>query len=1015
MQFRQLFLAATAIFLLLGWNALSHISVDVLPEFNPPIVEIQAEALGLSAAEVEDLVTINLEEILAGTSWLKTIRSKSVPGLSSILLIFEPGTDLMRARQMVQERLTMAYALPNVSKPPVMLQPLSATSRTAIIGLTSDSLSLIDMSVIARWTVVPKLLGVPGVANVTIWGQRARQLQVQVEPQRLNANGVTLEQVIASAGNSLWTSPLSYIEASTSGTGGWIDTPNQRLGIQHVQPITTPSDLARVVVEGTTLQLGDVAQVVEAHPLLIGDAVVRNGAGLLLVVERFPNASAVEVMRGVDRALTELKPGMPGIKSDSTLFRATSYIESALANLRTALAIGGVLLILVLCVAFRPSPAALIAIAAIGLAPLPAVLIHDFRGEALNTMVVTGLAIALIPLIDDAITTIASVGSDKLAPATSSRAGPMIATWTEIRRPAIYATLVAALIVFPLFLLKEPSAGFYIPLAVSFLSTLAASAVVAVTSIPPLVESWLSKRPAGGARWLKRPYEVMLTRAMNFPRAAFLSIAVAAAIIVTSVSVAGWGLLPSFKERDLQVTWEAPPGTSHPEMRRMMLQQSRELSALPGIRSVAGHIGRAITGDQVVGMEFGQLWVGIDHKADYESAVAAIHAAVRGFPGLRQSVQSYLNYKVSYVLPEPAKPIVVRIEGTDRRILQQQAERIAKRLSKIDGVTDVQVDKTVEAPEVTIEVNLDAAARFGLKPGDVRRAAATVFAGLEVGNLFEQQKVFDVVVQGSEETRKSLGGLRDLLIDRPKGGQVRLSDVADVRIVGTPRSIEREGISRHIDVTARAPGRRLHSVLERVDDDLSEMTFPLEYHPELLDDFEQQSGAKAQLVIAAAAAIVLIFLLLQAYFQSWSLALAFFLAFLAAMSGGVLAAIATSGDLLLGSLAGLLAILTLAVRHGLLLASRCEAIARDGRQSDLRETILHAARQRAYPVAISLLAIAAVCLPIVVLGDVAGLEILYPMGIAVLGGLVSVALVSLIATPVLYSLLGGRRTEAGVL
>jgi Cu/Ag efflux pump CusA len=1014
LQFRYLVVMVGAVLLAVGGHLLSRTPVDILPEFNPPIVEIQTEALGLSADEVENLVTINLEELFASTSWLQTIISKSVPSLSSILMVFEPGTDLMRARQMVQERMTLAYALPNVSKPPVMLQPLSSASRATIIGLTSEKMSLIDLSVLARWTFTPKLLAVPGVANVTIWGQRARQLQVQVDPQKLRAQGVTLSQVVNSAGNSLWISPLSFIEASTSGTGGWIDTPNQRLGIQHVQPITKPADLAKVAVEGTNLQLGEVAKVVEEHPPLIGDAVVRSGPGLLLVVEKFPQASTTEVVRGVDRALEELRQGMPGIEIDNTLFRATSFINSSVANLRTALVAGIVLLMVLLLVAFRSWRVAAIALVGIGLSLITALMVQHLYGAALNTMVLAGFAIALAPLIDDAITNVAALqrsrDRNETEPGRSPAAMSMVDAWVEIRRPALYATLIAILVIGPLFLLKGPSGAFFGPMAASFVLALIASAAMAVTFFPALGYIVLSRGSCGKIDWATRRYKAILSRVMEFPRFTYLAVAAFAIVTLGMISVASWALLPSFKERDVQISWEGAPGTSQPEMRRIILQVSRELSGLPGIRSVAGQIGRAITGDQVVGIESGQLWVGIDESADYDETVAAIRTAVQGFPGIHHAVESYLNHKVSHLLQEPARPIVVRIEGAERSVLQQQAERVAKVLLEFDGVTDIQIDSPVETPEVKIEVDLAAAGRSGLKPGDVRRAAATVFAGLEVGNLFEQQKVFDVVVQGSAESRRSLTDLRNLLIDTPDGGQVRLADVADVRIEPTPRVIEREGASRHVDITARAPGRRLHSMLEQIEAKLAKMQFPLEYHTELLDDYEKWQNANWRLAFTGVASAVLIFFLLQAFLQSWSLAFALMLAFAAALSGGLLLTMVTSGNLLLGSLAGLLAIVAVTARHALLLAGRYQALRRDD-QVTSSATMLECAGQRMTPVVVSLLAITAAFFPVVIVGNRAGLEILQPMAIALLGGAVTASLVTLIALPVLYSFLLGPRVE----
>src|SRR5215510_595637 len=299
-----------AAFMVVGALQLRQMPVDVLPEFSPPYVEIQTEALGLSAEEVEQLITLGMEQdLLNGVPWLDTIRSESLPGLSSIVLVFKPGTDLMRARQMVSERMTQAYALPHVSKPPIMMQPRSATSRVMIVGLSSKTLTPIQMSVLARWTIMPRLKGIPGVANVAIWGQRDRQLQVRVDPARLQDHKVSLLRVLETTGNALWWSTLSFVEASTPGSGGFIDTHNQRLGVRHIFPIVSPQDLAEVPIEGTDHRLGDVANVVEDHQPLIGDALTKDGPGLLLVVEKFPGTNTLDVTNDVEDALNELLPG----------------------------------------------------------------------------------------------------------------------------------------------------------------------------------------------------------------------------------------------------------------------------------------------------------------------------------------------------------------------------------------------------------------------------------------------------------------------------------------------------------------------------------------------------------------------------------------------------------------------------------------------------------------------------------------------------------------------------------
>ena len=316
LQFRILVLAVAAGLIAFGVVNVPNVAIDSMPEFAPAHVEIQTEALGLSAAEVEQLITAPMEaDLLNGVAWLDEIRSKSVPGLSSIELVFEPGTDLLRARQLVAERMTQAHALPNVSAPPLIMQPLSSTSRVLMVRMNSKELSGIEMSVLARWKIKPRLIGIPGVANVSIWGQREQQLQVEVTPTQMRDKGITLEQIIKTTGNAVWVSPLSFLEASTPGTGGFVESPSQRLGIQHVLPIRTPADLAKVSVEDAQppMLLGDIAQVKEDHQPLIGDAVVGQDAGLLLVVEKFPGTSALQVTKDIEAALNDMPRGFRGL------------------------------------------------------------------------------------------------------------------------------------------------------------------------------------------------------------------------------------------------------------------------------------------------------------------------------------------------------------------------------------------------------------------------------------------------------------------------------------------------------------------------------------------------------------------------------------------------------------------------------------------------------------------------------------------------------------------------------
>jgi len=1035
LKFRLLVVALAAATLFLGITQLRTMPMDTLPEFTQPYVEIQTEALGLSADEVEQLITVPLEaDLLNGVAWLETIRSESVPGLSSIVMVFQPGTDLLRARQLVAERLTQAHALPNVSKPPAMLQPLSSSSRVMMIGLSSKDLTLIEQSVLTRWTIRPRLMGVPGVANVAIWGQRERQLQVQVDPDRLRAHKVSLLEVIKTTGNALWVSPLSFLDASTPGTGGFIDTPNQRLGVRHVLPITTPADLARVTIEkeqpgGPALRLGDVADVVEDHQPLIGDASVNDGPGLMLVVEKFPEANTLEVTRGVEAALESLEPGLSGMEIDSSIFRPASFIETAMDNLVLALLLGLVLLLLVLAAFLFNWRTALISLVAILVSLAAAGLVLHLRGATLNAMVLAGLVLAVAIVVDDAIVDVEHIArrlrEQRREDADRPTVAVILEASLEVRGALLYATLIILLAVLPVLFLGGLSGAFLKPLALSYGLAVLASMVVALTVTPALSVLLLPRpgRPGRGesplAGRLLGGYHSALARAVAAPRAVFLAagVIVLVGLAVLPLLSRPQSTLPSFKERDLLIRWDGTPGTSGPEMTRVVAQASRELRSLPGVRNVGGHVGRAVMSDQVVGINSGELWVSVDPKADYDKTVASIQEVVDGYPGLERNVLTYLKDRTGGTLPVAGEAltqaggdaIVVRVYGQEQEVLRGKADEVRQALARVDGVVDPKVELQVEEPTLEVEVDLDAAQRYGIKPGDVRRAAATMLSGIAVGSLFEEQKVFDVQVWSTPETRHSLTSVRELLIDTPGGGRVRLGDVAEVRVAAAPNVIKREAVSRRIDVGASVQGRDLGAVVADVERTLQGIQFPLEYHAELLGDSADRQAARQRVVWYAAAAAIGIFLLLQAAFGSWRLATAVFLTLPVALAGGVLAALAGGGLMSLGAVTGFFAVLGIAARNGILLVSRYRQLERDEGEPFGPGLVLRGARERLVPILAAALAAALALVPLVVLGDDPGREIVRPMAVVVLGGLVTSTLLSLFVVPTLYLRLGSRR------
>jgi Cu/Ag efflux pump CusA len=1004
-----------------GFTQAEDVPVDALPEFSRPRVEVQTEALGLSAEEMEALITTPMEaDLLNGVSWVKEIRSESIPGLSSIVLTFEKGTDIMRARQMVQERLVGITGLPSISTPPAMVNPLSSVNRCMEIGLTSKNLSLIEISVLARWVIKPRLMGVPGVANVSIWGQRERQLQVRVDPKRLRDEGVSLMQVIRTTGNALWVSHLTFLEASTPGTGGWVDTPNQRLGVRHVLPIKKAEDLGRVAIEGApSKDLSDVATVVEDHQPLIGDAIVDDAPALMLVVEKFPWASTKEVTQDVEEALDTLRPGLSGLEMNSTLFRPATFLELGLLNLSTALLIGAVLMIAALFAFFYNWRVAVIGIVSILVSVIAAGTVLYACWAKINMLVVAGLIVALAVIIDDAIVstenTVRRLRQVREENNGKSAATIILEATVEMRAPLIYATAIIVLAVMPLLFLEGVSGAFWKPLTVSYLLALLASMAAALIVTPALSLLFLRNGSpligdSPGIGMLRRVHHAIFGWAGSTPLLAFIVVcAVLAAGLVLVPLLRQGSLLPDFKETDLVVRWEGGSGASLPAMSRITTLVSRELRAIPGVRNVSAQQGRAIMSDKRASINSGELWVSIDPAADYDATVASVKDVVAGYPGLSPEVMTYLQAKVRDELSGTGESLVVRVYGEDMNMIRTKAEEMRSVMAGINGIVDAKVQYPKVEPTLEIEVDIEKANRYGLKPGDVRRAATTLTSGLLVGNLFEEQKVFEVVVWGTPEIRHSLNGIKDLLIDTPTGGHVRLKEVADVRIVPAAIVIKRDAVARYLDVTADVRGRDSAAIAADIKDGIQRVEFPLEYRAELLGEYAERLAVRERVFALFIAGSIGVFLLLQAFFRSWRLATVVFLTLPMALTGGVLAAFLSGGLLSLGSIIGFFAVSGIAVRNCILMVSRYRHLERTEDKSVSADLVQRGTSERSGTVLMAAATTALVLSPLALFGDIAGLEFVHPMAVVVLGGLVTTTLFTLAGVPAIYLLFGGKR------
>ncbi len=1027
LRLRVLVVALAIALLAIGVRTADQVPLDVFPEFAPPVVEIQTEVPGISTEEVESLVTVPIENSLHGVPYVKTVRSGSVLGLSSVRLIFVTGTDLLTARQLVQERLaTVASTLPAVARPPHILPPLSSLSRCLKIGLWKDDApetaatatrqevspqaqAQMDMTVVARWTIRPRLMSVPGVANVAMWGEKDPQLQVVVDPDRLRAHGLTLDAVLRTVS-----------DATAVGAGGFLDTANQRLAIRHIPSVYSPEELGEVVVayhNGAPLRIHDVADVVIDYPPPIGDAIINGRPGLLLIVEKQPWANTLNVTRGVETALRELEPALGGIHYDATIFRPATFIERALENLGRSMLLGCVLVMIVLVLFLFDWRSALISASAIPLSLTAAVLILYWRGGTINTMVLAGLVIALGEVVDDAIIDVENIMRRlRMEPECNSRASALrviLSASLEVRSAVVYATLIVILAFLPVFFLDGLAGAFFRPLAVSYVLATLASLLVALTVTPALSLLLLPKvaarRHSDGpvVALFKRLYRWTLPPLVRRPWWTLGAGAVALGALALLLPLLGEELMPRFKETDFLMHWVEKPGIGIDAMDRITIRASDELMRVDGVRNFGSHIGRAEAADEVVGPNFTELWISIDQSADYDTTVQHVQEIVDGYPGLYRDLLTYLTERIKEVLTGTSASIVVRIYGPNLEQLRNTARDAAAVMQQVPGVDTLKVEPQVLVPQVAIQLRPNAAAQFGLTPGMLMRSVTTLVNGTRAGELYRDQKIYGVVVRGQRRLHPDVAALRELMIDTPSGAQVPLEDVADIAVVPAPNMIKREGTSRRIDVTCNVKGRDLGSVAREIEKQVREnVVFPTEYHPEFLGEYAEARASRQRMILMSGVAIIAILLILYVDFQSWRRVVLMMLTLPLALLGGVVGVLLVDGVISLGSLVGFVTILGIAARNAIMLVSHYRHLETEENEPFGPALILRGAEERLAPIMMTALTAGLALVPLVMTGNIPGQEIEYPMAFVILAGLVTSTLLNLFILPPAYAIFG---------
>ncbi len=1004
---RLIVIALAGLLVVFGLHAAATAPIDVFPEFAPPQVTIQTEAPGFSSSEVESLVTIPLEQALNGSPGLQTLRSDSATGLSVLFVVFSDDTEIYRARQAVSERLVIAAThLPAGVGAPQMTPVVSASSTMLDVGLTAeDGFDPMELRSLADWTLRPRLLAVPGVSRITVFGGGVKQYQVLISPQALGEYDISLEEVDRAARS-----------ASAQAAAGYLNTSEQTLAIRAQGLVSSPAMLERSVVafrNGVPITIGQVAQVRYGAEFKVGDAAVNGLPGVLLEIDKLPGANTLEVTRALEAALAEIAPGLPpGVRLHPALFRQATFVERAVGNLQHVLWLGAALVALILLLFLLDLRTAAISLTAIPLSLLSAVLILRGLGITLNTLTLGGLVIAIGEVVDDAIIDVENIlrrlRLNQKRPDPRPALEVILAASLEVRSAVVYATFIVALVFLPVFFLSGIQGRLFAPLAFAYVAATLSSLLAALTVTPAMASLFLSGRSVERGEGflvarLKRLYKALLLPLLRRP----LAVAGAAAALFVAalmlVPLFGVELMPDFEEADSIIHMGGVPGTSLETSVRAGAAVAEALKPIPGVVSTALKAGRAGLGEDTWGPEQSELMLSLDPRLGrYGPVLDAVRARLAVFPGFSFSVQQFLRERMDEVISGTRAQVVERIQGADLAVLRREAAFDAQAMASVPGASQVMAERQIDVPQLEIEFDRDAAARYGLTMAALREATTIALWGQTAGQIYEGQKIFDIWVKGEDAVRSDPEKIGRLLIDTPGGGRVPLSAVARIAIGREPDIIRRQSGTRQILVTGGAEDRDVGSFVLEARHLIEARPLPAGYFRSFEGEFETERQSRRELSLLGLASLVGVFLLLCLDFRSARLAFLVLLNLPLALVGGVAAAAAGGGALSIGSLIGFITLFGISTRNSIMLVSHFRHLEEDERMAVGPELVMQGCLDRLAPILMTALVTALGLLPLVVSGGRAGQEIEHPMAVVILGGLLSSTLLNLLVLPPVY-------------
>ncbi len=1004
---RVIVVAIACLIVLYGLYTAEHARLGVFPEFAPPQLTVQTEAPGLSPEQVETLVTQRIENALIGTVGLQSIRSRSIQGLSVVTIVFSDGIDIYKARQMVDERLReITRQMPQGVAAPIMAPLTSATSVIMSIGLTAEARSPMDLRTFADWTVRPRLLAVPGVAKLSIYGGAERELQIQIDPARLLAHGISIDDILSAA------------RASTGVRGaGFVETWNQRIVIQTEGQSITPDQLGEAVLtnqDRMSIRLKDVAHVLWAAAPAIGGALIMGKPGVILVVSTQYGANVLQVTAEVDQALKDLKPVLTaeGITLHPTIFRAASFVDTAISNVASSLLLGGVLVAIVLVLFLYNLRTAFISLTAIPLSLLIAIIILERMGATLDTMTLGGLAIAIGEVVDDAIIDAENVFrrlNENRALANPRRAFDVVLDASlEVRSAVVYATFVVALVFLPILTMSGVQGRIFAPLGMAYIFAIIASLAVALTVTPALCLMMLPRADTppetAFVRRLKARHQRLLEGASANPDLVIGGAAALCLLALGALPFFGGSFLPELREQTFVVHIAAVPGTSIEESLRAGAEVTRALLQNPHVASVAQTIGRAELGDDTLGPNEGEFDVRLKTlgSGDVKAIQGELRKTLARFPGYDFSMNSFLTERINETLSGEQAEVVIKIFGNNLNLLDREAQKISEVLSRVRGAADVRVQSPGGMPQMNVKLIPSKLVQFGFRPVDVLDAIQTAYQGSAVAQIYDGSRLFDVSVILQSEDRRHPEAIRNLLLGNAAGELMPLGELASVGLAPGRGMILHDGARRSQVVTCNVQNRDLASFVAEAGHKVrSQLSSAHGVYLEFSGAVEARAQSQREILLNSLIAAVIVVCLLYVAFGNVRNLLLVLVNVPFALVGGVLAALLTGGQLSLGSIVGFVTLFGITMRNSIMMISHFEHLVSVEGMSWGFDAAMRGASERLLPILMTALVTALGLLPLAVGSGAPGREVEGPMAIIILGGLLTSTALNLLVLPTL--------------